>query len=310
MTDVRAVLDRLGIEVLKDRDTELLALCPAHEARTGHPDTNPSWWINSETGAHLCFSCGYKGSITSLIIDVDKVKPEELGAWFKETFTYNLQDRLERATKKKETSVFKEVQNITEAHLAAFIDPPIPALQSRGLTLEAAQTYGIKWDKSWDKWILPIRDPKNGKLWGWQEKGTVFRSFLNYPTGVKKAHSLFGYQEYACGTMIVVESPLDVVRLASVGITGGVATYGSVFSSVQLEYIRGAEKVLVAMDNDAAGQESTDKFYQASKQFGFNCWFFNYSQTDQKDIGGMSADEIKFGIENSINKLRYRKVLA
>ena len=49
-----------------------------HEQRTGKPDRHPSWSINQYTYSHFCFSCGYKGTLTSLIIDVTGEAPEDL----------------------------------------------------------------------------------------------------------------------------------------------------------------------------------------------------------------------------------------
>ena len=56
------LLDRLGIEICGVNGYEIQAKCPAHVERTGHEDHNPSWWFNSDTGAHICFSCQFKGN--------------------------------------------------------------------------------------------------------------------------------------------------------------------------------------------------------------------------------------------------------
>ena len=60
-------LSLLGIEVSETRGSEIQARCPAHVQRTGHEDRNPSWWINADTGAHICFSCQFKGGLQSLV---------------------------------------------------------------------------------------------------------------------------------------------------------------------------------------------------------------------------------------------------
>ena len=53
--EMEDTLERLGIEVVSTRGSEIQGYCPAHVERTGHEDRNPSWWINSDTGAHICF---------------------------------------------------------------------------------------------------------------------------------------------------------------------------------------------------------------------------------------------------------------
>jgi DNA primase len=70
--DIPQVLEKLNIEVIRERGDEILSFCPMHKARTGKEDHNPSWWINQETGAHICFSCGWKGNVFSLVGEVNE----------------------------------------------------------------------------------------------------------------------------------------------------------------------------------------------------------------------------------------------
>jgi DNA primase len=305
--EMESTLDRLGIVYVGTRGSEIQGYCPGHLRRTGKEDNNPSWYINAETGAHICFSCGFKGGVTFLVcylqgfytdteLDFDKAK-EWLGD------LGELSVAFERATKPK--VIFEEVTYITEAALAAFVVPPDHALKSRGLTKEAAQKYELLWDARRDLWIIPIRDASTQKLLGWQEKAYSGRYFNNYPVGVRKSRTLFGLKQYTSGPMILVESPLDVVRLASVGITGGVASYGSLVSKEQVSALRVADMLYVAMDNDEAGRHSASELLDASFNDGFECWFFDYEHTDMKDVGGMSKSEIKTGLDNAKHSLNY-----
>ena len=290
---MKDALTRLGVEYYSDRGYEIQAECPAHEERTGHRDHNPSFYINADTGAFICFSCGWKGSLTTLIrytqgnVDVKD--------WFKDEEGLSL--RLKRILKSKEP--IQEQTYITESMLSAFTSPPADALKSRGLTKAAADLYGLLWDSRKQNWIIPIRDVVSGALLGWQEKGYLIRYFKNYPTGVHKSSSLFGYAQYSGGDMIVVESPLDVVRLASIGITGGVATYGAIVSKTQFNLIRGADQLILAMDNDDAGKKSSMDLFHRAKEMEKEVWFFNYKDTEVKDIGGMSLDEVRYGLDNA-----------
>lgn len=294
--EMEETLERLGLEVISTRGSEIQSYCPAHVQRTGHPDNNPSWWINADTGAHICFSCQFKGGLFSLVSYVQGIEYEDAKSWIN-TSDRNLSAALAKAVKPKE--VFQEPSHITESMLSAFVSPPEMALRSRGLSLKAAEYYEVLWDSNHSNWITVIRDPYSNKLLGWQEKGSVSRYFKNYPVGVPKSTALFGYQQYNDDTMIVVESPLDVVRLASVGVFGGVSTYGAVISMAQLNIIRGAKKIIFALDNDEAGRSSSLSVLDLCKKMNTEVWFFNYSHTDCKDVGGMSKDEILLGIENA-----------
>ena len=291
--EMKDALTRLGVEYYSNRGDEIQAECPAHEERTGHVDRNPSFYINADSGAFICFSCGWKGSLYTLI----NYKNENVDAseWLKSE--QGLSARFNRAT--REQPKIQEQTYITESMLSAFIEPPVEALRSRGLTSNAARYYGLCWDRHNKNWIIPIRESDTGKLLGWQEKGYDRRYFRNYPTGIQKSHSLFGYDQYTSGDMIVVESPLDVIRLASLGISGGVATYGALVSAHQFNLIRGADRIILAMDNDEAGQKSNMSLYHMCKDMEKEAWFFNYNNLDIKDIGGMSLDEVRFGLDNA-----------
>jgi DNA primase len=305
--EMRDTLTRLGIEIESIRGDEIQAHCPAHQERTGKTDRNPSWWINSDSGAHNCFSCGWKGNLYTLVSYVQNIEIDKVSDWIGSAA--GLSARFERITRPPKP-VIEEPTIVTESMLSAFTAVPSYALQARGLTSTAAEMYGLKWDEHNKNWIIPIRDAKDSHLLGWQEKGYSQRYFNNKPVKIKKSSSLFGYEQYKQGTMVVVESPLDAVRLASLGITGGVAIYGAVISDVQLSYIRGADRILFALDNDEAGRRMTRALILKCKDLNVEAWFFNYSQTDMKDIGGMSLAEVEWGMANAKHLVQGEKAIC
>lgn len=296
-------LERLGVQVVDSRGDEIQCYCPVHVKNKGREDRTPSFWINAVTGANLCFSCGHRASLYTLVEMIQDVGYEDAKKWLG-SGEVNLSNKLKKITKQEET--FEEVTYITESMLSAFSTPPVEALKARGLTAAAAAKHQLLWDVRHSNWITVIRDPLSNKLLGWQEKGHNSRYFKNQPAGVHKSSTLFGYNNYKNGDMILVESPLDVVRLDSVGISGGVAAYGSAVSMAQFNLIRGASRIILALDNDESGTESTKKLLDLANQMGVECWVFNYSQTDMKDIGGMSRSEIEWGLQNAIHMLKVR----
>ena len=307
--EMERVLDDLGIEHVGSRGEEIQGFCPGHLMRTGKEDRNPSWYINSETGAHICFSCQFKGSLPFLIAFVKGLRSDDgmydldsAKDWLNKGG--ELLDAFERAVKPKE--VLEELVYISEASLAAFVPPPDFALKARGLTLAAAEKHQLLWSALKQTWIIPIRDPESRALMGWQEKGFTGRYFRNYPNGIKKSTALYGLDKYQGGDMIVVESPLDVVRLESIGITGGVSTFGSIVSDTQLNLIvKNSDRIVFAMDSDEAGLNSSLRLLEMTKHLNFEAWFFDYAETEMKDVGGMSRDEVLRGIESSKHSVRY-----
>jgi DNA primase len=301
--EMESLLDRLEITYVGSRGDEIQGFCPAHEARTGKADRNPSWYINSETGAHICFSCQFKGSIAYLVSYLNGFEDlDEARTWINEGG--KLSGAFEHAVKEKKQAL-EELVYISEATLAAFVEPPTYALKSRGLHPDAARKHEILWDSLHDNWIIPIRDPETKRLLGWQEKGYQGRFFRNQPQGIQKSVSLFGYDKYSGGDMILVESPLDVVRLESIGLTGGVASFGTAVSNNQIQLLKSAERLIIAMDNDDAGNTSASHLLQALLHCNKEAWFFDYSDTEMKDVGAMSRQEVLYGIESAIHSVRY-----
>ena len=101
-----------------------------------------------------------------------------------------------------------------------------------------------------------------------------------------------------------MESPLDVVRLSSVGVEDAVAVFGAKVSHAQFNIIRGAERIIFAMDNDEAGRVSSESLLYMSKEMGVECWFFHYGDIDVKDVGAMSKTEIVDGINKATHMIR------
>jgi 5S rRNA maturation endonuclease (ribonuclease M5) len=302
--DVDRIIASLDLTLFSQRGDEVYGLCPMHKERTGQIDHNPSWWINLTTGQHMCFSCKYKGNLYTLvrdlnpgmdhwdILDILKTEPENPTDLLK-----RLQDLPQYVGAKTD-----EIP-MSEARMAVYIDPPAYALERRNISLEAAQHYGVKWDDDSKAWITPLRDPHFGELMGWQEKAFIGRFFRNYPAGVSKGRTLFGVNVQEDDIAIVVESPLDCLRLYTAGFKGGLAVCGSVVNEGHAKILRYSSKIIAAFDCDKAGVQASEELFKFAKMYGLDVSFFNYSATEAKDPGDMTDDEIRFGIENARNMI-------
>jgi len=313
MLDVIKVLESLGIDY-DERGHEANALCPAHFARTGKEDRSPSWWINTDTGQHICFSCNYKGNLAQLVCDVNEfyIKTwdnkyaydyDTARTWLSEVsaipieklleMVKNLPNRIEEAPKPLEMS---------EARLAVFTEPPLEQLEARNITAASAEAYGVLWDNKKATWILPLREPHFNRLMGWQEKGTLNRTFFNRPAGLQRAKTLFGIDTQDDNCVIVVESPLDCLRVHSAGFPGAVATCGTTLSEDQIKLLRYSDKIVCAFDNpnvDKAGRKASDEMRKFARKYGLNLFFFNYGDTGAKDPGDLTDEQIAWGITNA-----------
>lgn len=309
MYDIPLTLVALGIDY-DEKGVEALALCPLHYERTGKEDNNPSWWINIETGLHTCFSCGYKGNLLQLICDIkgfyygDRYDYRAAESWLATASEISLEDLQEtlRALPSYINEYAKPLE-MSEARLAVFVDPVQEALDSRSITLESAKEYGVLWDNKTNTWILPLRDPATNKLLGWQEKGTVNRTFKNRPVGLQKSRTVFGVETQNEDIIIVVESPLDCLRFASAGIPGAVAICGSSLSEEQVKILRASKKVIAAFDNDKAGHKASSEMLKFGNKYSLNLFFFDYGSSGAKDPGDLTDDELRWGVDNAISAL-------
>jgi hypothetical protein len=308
--DVGKVLGSLGMDY-DERGAEANAVCPVHLARTGKNDNSPSWWINLETGMHICFSCGYKGNLAQLVCDVNEFYVKSWDnkysydyatarIWLSEIYAIPVEKLLDmvKGLPNRIEPVPKPLE-MSEARLAVFTEPPVEALAKRNVTPEAAAKYGVLWDNGKATWILPLREPHLNHLMGWQEKGTLNRTFFNRPAGLQKAKTLFGVENQNGDVVYIVESPLDCLRFHSAGFPGAVAVCGAIPSEEQVKLLRYSEKIVCAFDNDKAGHKASEEMRKFARKYGMNLFFFNYGSSGVKDPGDMTDEQIAWGIQHA-----------
>ncbi|WP_411087767.1 CHC2 zinc finger domain-containing protein [Streptomyces sp. 061-3] len=302
--DIATAMRSLGIEVLRELSrpdsAEYLARCPAHVALTGKQDRRPSFSVNGSTGLFHCFSCGYAGPFIALVEDGLGYNRIQAFQWIARHGVYRTVEDNGPVPEPEETV------RINEASLALFVPPPAKACERRGVTPEACHDLGVLWDPGTRHWILPIRDPVTGQLWGWQEKGRRF--FRNYPAGVHKSLTLFGDLTWTGDTALLLESPLDAVRARSLGIAGAFASFGAHVSEAQMRLLKArCRHLILGLDNDAAGHVSRDKIHGRWRPRGLPMKFLDYSHTTAKDLGDMSDADALTAYGNAHHPWRRRR---
>ena len=288
LVDVEELLDALDIDVISSGETEIRGECPVHDK----PGSQGDWYINSVTGKHHCWSCGFAGDYKSLVEAVLGVDRFHAVSWLiqQNLISADEQDWVPEPKKDPEPDV------VGESSLVLYHDVPKGELRARRITRTAADLYGIRWDESRNGWVIPIRYP-DGRLMGVQLKRGGF--VMNHPKGMRKGQTLFGLQQWRGPYAVLLESPLDVVRLASIGERTGLATFGAEVTSYQLSVLADyTDHVVLAFDNDNAGRAATEKV--ASWASG---WMtvekIYYRHTEAKDIGDMTDDEIDEALDRA-----------
>lgn len=306
--DMEGLLTEIGVRLGHVGDKEIYGICPGHKEMLGREDRSPDTWsVNRYTGVSYCFSCGWSSTLPELV-----ERQTGTSRWGALTLMRNYGiDPTEVET--MPASIFDKPQrkantpHLPESALDQFVPPPAKELASRNLTADTAEYFGVLWDPDERAWILPIR-LVGGALIGWQMKKQKF--VLNYPEGVSQKATMFGADKFPSGaTAILVESPLDVLRLWDAGFEGALATMGANVTDDQMRLLMSlTSSVLLGFDNDDAGklamiqwitgQTRRKRRRGAPTKMVWAAKFdevtvANYSHTDAKDFGDMTDAEIE-----------------
>lgn len=301
--DIEAALTELGIRIYRSTDDEVQGWCPGHPRRVGREERHPSWSVNRTTGLMNCYSCGFKGTFLDLVMY--QLFPHDVfraARWMRQ-FGVNLARAQDIVTWQQRGEKLEVVEQtlVPETRLAMFDDVPDWALEKRFISREAVEHYGVKWNSKHDSWIIPVRMP-DASLAGWQEKWEGRRRFINQPDDMKKSLCLFGLDVFPIGEpAVLLESPLDPLRLYTAGFLGGLSSYGAAVSLEQMQLIEEVtDEVVVALDNDRDGRLHAEELrigkYDRGKMVqrpfakGMHVRFFSYGQHQEKDLGGMEQD--------------------
>ncbi len=112
--------------------------------------------------------------------------------------------------------------------------------------------------------VIPIRDEK-GRIVGFGGRawGDTNPKYLNSPKSpiFEKERILFGLHRAQeairkSGVVVVVEGYMDAIQAHQAGFTNVVAQMGTAMTEAQIERVKSADKVILALDGDTAGQSA------------------------------------------------------
>lgn len=312
--DLASTLTLLGLDLGRVTSKEVWACCPVHYERTGKHDLKPkNFSVNVNTGWAFCFSCHYKADLYRLVSDVRGCDPYQAITWLRENGA-SVVDLIQRV-RETMTDDRAALPRVLDRHgrALAFADPdmefvllpnpPEAQVEKRDLCWDSVERYRVRWSDG--AWVLPFTDAK-GTVHGWQTKSGP--DVKNHPydpkhpeRSIKKSEFLFGRHCFSGDRAILVESPLDAVRLHTAGYDGAVASYGSYVSDTQVRLLLDmTSEVVLCMDNDEAGWHSAiDVFARLSGRTKVRV--VSYADLDAKDPGDLTDRDIDHLLSNFVS---------
>ena len=295
---IKRVITGSGLTIESEVDSDYILFCPFH-----NNNRTPAGEVDKNNGTFFCFSCHKIADLIELVMHTT-------GRTYFESI---------RFIKNKETQMDleKEInkQLFTKPEFVPFDELILKRLYNNLVTSERAKDYfryrkleisswakfSLGYSEKQDSITIPMHSP-DGMCLGFVARTIEGKDFKNTP-GLPKGKILFNLHRIkSSGTVYVVESSFDAIRLDQVGFPA-VATLGANVSNSQIKLLeKYFTNVVLIADNDEAGNIMKDKLVE---KLGSLVTTIRLDKK-YKDIGDMEDEEIKnleFQFDKSISAM-------
>lgn len=257
--DVEDVLARLGVEPVSRREGGWAdALCPFHEERRA------SFSVSLEHGGWVDRHTARTGSLLALVAELRGMSRDEAARWVRGSRTIiesaDLLARILRSGAPRDAeaaALGEDVRRWAARFEALPTDRMSEYFFERGFTDATRRRFDVRYDDDPPALVWPVRD-ENANLAGFALRKVPpcgWPPYL-YPRGFRRM--LFPLDAYEGETVVLVEGPLDAMRLHQAGVSGALALLGADLTDAQLATLRRlARRVVLALDSDPAGDAAT-----------------------------------------------------
>jgi DNA primase len=307
-SDLRSILHSCGIEIVSQTGTDFLCLCPFH-----HNTDSPAFAVSYSKGLYVCYNqnCNSSGTILDLVkLLTNRNDYEAL--------------RFIQSNKLTEAQALEEELKDLLDDKPEFVEFPAKVLEDlfNGLTEEARNYYAkrqinaeaidhfkLGYSHKQGMVTVPLHSP-DGIAVGVIGRSIEGKSFKNSPN-LPRNKTMFNIHraKREGGTIIVVESSFDAIRLWQAGFPNAVATLGGSISESNIQLLnKYSSTVILMIDNDAAGRALGNTI--ANRLKNKNVLWAKYDHNtvyphSAKDVGDMTDQEIKQCIKNAIPHFEY-----
>ena len=312
--DLRSILHACGIEIIYLAGTDFMCLCPFH-----HNTDSPAFAVSHSKGLYICYNqmCNAAGTILDLVKKSTERNDYEALRFIsanKLTSAEVLEEELKELLDDKPEFVEYSQGEIDTLHnnLMQYMTDGKKYFLSRKITEEAMEHFKLGFSYKQGMVTVPLHSPDGIPVGiiGRSIEGKRFKNSHNLPRN-KTMFNLHKAKREG-GTIIIVESSFDAIRLWQAEFPNAVATLGGSISDINIHNLnKYASTVVLMIDNDAAGRSLGNTI--ATKLKNKNVLWARYDHDkvyphDAKDVGDLTDEEIKTCIKNAIPHFEYANI--
>ena len=312
--DLRSILRSCNIELISETGTDFLCLCPFH-----HNTDSPAFAVSYSKGLYICYNqnCNSSGTILELVKTLTNRNDFEALRFISankrsegEAFEDGLKELLDEKPDFEEYSQY-EIDTLHN-NLMQYMTDGKQYFMSRQINEEAMEHFKLGYSYKQEMVIVPLCSPDGLPVGiiGRSIKDKRFKNSFNLPRN-KTMFNLHRAKREG-GTIIVVESSFDAIRLWQAGYPNAVATLGGSISDINIQNLNKYSSTIIIMtDNDQAGRALGSTIANKLKNKNILWASYDYNTVyphDAKDVGDLTDEEIKQCVKNAIPHFEYANI--
>jgi DNA primase len=308
--DLRSILRSCNIDIVSETGTDFLCLCPFH-----HNVDSPAFAVSYSKGLYICYNqnCDSSGTVLDLVKVLTNRNDFEALRFIsqnKQTAEEAFEDGLKDLLDEKPEFVPFPVETLEKLYGGLVANKNAQAyLTSRDINESAWSQFNMGYSENMGMVTVPLHSPDGVPVGiiGRSITDKRFKNSVNLPRN-KTMFNLHRAKREG-GTIIVVESSFDAIRLWQAGYPNAVATLGGSISDINIQNLnKYASTIILMTDNDSAGRALGNTI--ANKLRNKNVLWAKYDHNiiyphSAKDVGDMTDEEIRQCIKNAIPHFEY-----
>lgn len=305
------LLKEIGVEVHSDTATDIICYCPIHLNRSS-PALNVS---KTPPYPFRCWnpSCAETGTVIRLVMKL--TGKDLLGALsVMKKYRASITDLIKMLAEEEvedDGSYPIISEDVLERVKIDYEGNPerIESLTSRGFSVETISAFKIGYSAKRKRLTIPVWD-ENGDFVGFSGRSlseAVEPKYWDF--GLPKRYILFNLNNArSSDTVVVVEGPLDAMKVWQAGFHNVVAFFGGGFSKFQgRKLTTNFSEVIIFTDNDEAGHDFIERIAKVCRDRGRRVFVAKYEpEWEETDPGALSEGQITQAIGNKVPYLQYK----